>query len=197
MTIHRLRSILTVAAMALPLTLAARLPEFIQPPDKDPHQQVLLDVSESGYGGVGALYDYSLDHLHSLEGGINFAGNGLPGDYWTVSGVKAAFNFWIPADFWPHPSARLLGWFAGPELRLDYVNWHYDWGGGSYNSGATYFGAGAQGGYQWIFHPGLTARLYAQADYLAGTLNGPSGSPAGPGFGGVTVGGHAAVGWSF
>jgi hypothetical protein len=193
---HPLPAVLAAAALALPALSRAALPEFIQPPAQSLRQQVLLDAGETSYGAIGALYEASLSPANSVEAGVNFTGNGLPSDYFSASGVKAGFHWWIPQDFWPHPQARLLGWFAGPEIQADFVSWHYQYTGSGRDSYGTFFGGGAEGGYQWIFHPGLTARLYAEADYLAGNLDGLPGAP-GVGYGGLAVGGHAAVGWSF
>ena len=190
------RATLAAAALAAPMLLRAQLPEFIQPPAGTEHQQVMLDAGETSYGAAGVLYEASLTPANSVEAGVNVTGNGLPSDYFSATGLKAGFHWWIPRDFWPHPTTRLLGWFAGPEIQADFVSWHYNYAGNGRDSYGTFFGGGAEGGYQWIFHPGLTARLYVEADYLAGNLDGLPGAP-GVGYGGLAVGGHAAAGWSF
>jgi hypothetical protein len=186
---------LVAAALGAPLSLAARLPEFIDPPENR-DQQLLVDLSQSGYGSLGLLYDYALSSEHSLEFGLSAAGNGPSNNYWSAYGAKFAFNFWLQQDFWEHPNEPLLGWYLGPEVVATAVDWHYDYAGNSYNTGAGYLGGGGQLGYQWIFHPGLTARAFVEADYQGGNLDGVNGAP-GPGYGGFNVGGHAAVGWSF
>lgn len=191
-----------LAAQARPRARAAyrgedssgvRLPEFIQPPATQ--QSLLLDLSESGYGGIGAIYDRALGMANSINVGLAGSGSGTSNNYWTSVEVKVGYSWWIQKDFWPHPRRPLLGWFVGPVLKLDNVNWHLDWGNGNANYNGTYFGGGAQGGYQWVFHPGLTARVFADAGFLGGGLSNQYGYS--PGFGGPYVGGHAAVGWSF
>ena len=170
-----------------------QLPAFLEPPTVK--QTVLLDLSESGYSGLGVLYDRALGLRNSVNAGIAVAGSGVPSNYWTSVELKAGYSWWIHKDFWPHPDRPLLGWFVGPELKVNLVRWHLDWGGGSYDSSGAYVGGAAVGGYQWIFQPGLTARAYAEAGYLGGGLNGQYGYNVG--YGGAFVGGHLAVGWSF
>lgn len=196
---------LLTPALLLPLAFPARaqawtqerderpLPAFLQPPTVK--QNLLLDLSESGYGGLGVLYDRALGYRNSINAGIAVAGAGPPSNYWTSLDLKLGYSWWIHKDFWPHPDRPLLGWFVGPELKVNLVNWHLDAGNNSYNNSGTYVGGAAVGGYQWIFQPGLTARAYAEAGYLGGGLNGQYGYSVG--YGGPFVGGHLAVGWSF
>jgi|GEM_PF-2495468 len=207
---HTLVAMLLVPALLLPLAAQAkpkakpkprpaarqegpRLPEFLQPPVVK--QNVLLDLSESGYGGLGVLYDRAVGMQNSINGGVALAGSGGPNNYWTSVELKAGYSWWIHKDFWAHVDRPLLGWFAGPVLKVDLVNWHLAWGGGSYNSSGAYFGGAAQGGYQWLFKPGLTARLYAEAGYMAGSMDNLYSQSIG--YGGPFVGAHLAAGWSF
>jgi hypothetical protein len=192
---HRLTLIacLLMGALTAPLAAERPLPEFLQPPEVQ--QQVLADL---GSGSLSVIYERAYGREFSWQVSPYFWGGAYTSqNYTTSTGVKLGGDWWLHQDFWPHPETALLGWWAGPQVSLN--NWHNHWtdgAGGAHDETANSASVGVQGGYQWVFHPGLTARLYAQVDALGWDLTHSSTWVGGyNGIGPLTP--HAAVGWSF
>ena len=175
-----------------------QLPAFLQPPTVK--QNLLLDLSTASVNGnipFSLTYERVLDPDLSWQVSPNISSGGTTADNYFSTGARLAVDYWFHADFWPHPEPALLGWFAGPQVGVGIYRHHWTDGlGNGHDDSSSGLSAGALGGYQWIFHPGLTARAYAQVDAIgwdsaAGTVS------VGAYAGATALSLHAAVGWSF
>jgi len=157
---------------------------------------ISLNILGALYGTLGLTYEQMLSRENSFTAGLDYAGRGIAGNSFTILGAHGSYRWWFE-----QPRA-MSGFFAGPAAFIYNLTWSYDW----YNvnnariekqsSGGFFFGAGAEGGYQYVFDNGLLLNGGANLGYLAGGINSAAGGPS-LGFGGPYLGLLGSVGYAF
>jgi hypothetical protein len=142
--------------------------------------------------GLGNItYERALSKENSWLAGVDFGSYGTSDDKLSIFGASGAYRWWFDKE------KALNGWFAGPEVKIESVSWSFGVLGNNYSANGSFFGAGVQGGYQWVFRNGFTLNLGLNFDYLAGSIaSNVTGAPA-LGFGGAGIGANLGLGYAF
>lgn len=161
-------------------------------------QDVSLNVLGALYGTLGITYEKRVGADNSFTVGGDWASRGMAGNTFTILGAHGSYRWWFD-----QPRA-LSGWFVGPAAFLYNLSWSYDyptWNGATWKTttqtaGGMFFGAGAEGGYQYIFDNHFLLNGGLNLGYLAGGISSNAGGPS-LGFGGTYIGLIGSVGYAF
>lgn len=190
---------LITAALTLVLTLAlvpaeAATKKKVVKKKAAPTRTKAVTVNPLGlmFGLGNAVYEQAVGDKNSFTAGLSFASYGSDINRLSLFGVTGSYRWWFD-----DAQKVMRGWYAGPELSINTVNWSFKLLGTESNANATFFGGGAQGGYQWIFNSAFTLNLGLSVGYAAGSFStNVVGAPT-PGFGGSYVGGNLGLGYAF
>lgn len=173
------------------------LGSFVDAPDS----QIFANIVGFIYGLPTIGYEQALTDDNSWTGQVGFRSQGSTG--WSINylGVVGSYRWWVGEH------AKMQGVYVGPFGTVQMVNVNYDvttvsgtfpFTTSTKKESATsfIFGAGAEGGYQWILPASFTFSAGLNAGYYFGSLSLGSGAPSIP-FGGFGAGLNGTVGYAF